>query len=120
LRARQCGRPRSLSSRRHALYQRKLVHHVRGHNRFEQVRVGPLGFAFACRAQQGHAGLCQVVFEGSSVVVLVADQGLPGPLGQQIGLVVEDGQQCLAFVGLGAGECERDRQPAQCGDQVQA
>jgi uncharacterized protein len=59
------------------------------------------------------------LLEGGAVVVLVPDQGLAGPGGEQIGAGGEHVQQHVAFVGFGAGQGERNRQPMQGGDQVQ-
>jgi hypothetical protein len=50
--------------------------------------------------------------------VPVADDDLPGPAGPQR-RVVQDGQQYLPLIGLGAGQREADRQAAHGGEQVQ-
>ena len=52
-------------------------------------------------------------------VVLVTDQRLTGAIGDQLGLDLEHGQQCLALVGFGTGQRERDRQAVQRAHQVQ-
>src|SRR6266542_3350010 len=88
--------------------------------RAEQVRAGPVGFALASRAQQPHALLGQRGFERAAEVVLVGDEGLVGPGGQQGRVGGKDAQQDLPFVGLGAGKREADRQAVQRADQVQA
>ncbi len=54
----------------------------------------------------------------SAEVVLVPDDELTGPVGGR-GLAGEDVEQHLAFVGLGAGECEADGEPVQGAQQVQ-
>jgi hypothetical protein len=51
--------------------------------------------------------------------VLVSDQGLAGSGGHQGRVGGQDAQQHLAFVGLGAGQREADRQALQGAAQVQ-
>jgi hypothetical protein len=87
--------------------------------RAEQAHPGPLGLALAGRSEQPHAQPGQGPLELVAVVVLVGQQRLPRPGGQQLRL---DGQQVgqhLALVGLGAGQREADRQALQGADQVQ-
>ena len=79
---------------------------------FEEAGAGSVGFALAGRAQQLDAELGQGGFELAAVVVLVRDQRLPDPSGQ-VRIAGEDVEQGVAFVGLGAGERETDRQPVQ-------
>ena len=72
------------------------------------------GGAQQCDAAVGERGL-----ELLAVVVFVRDQVLAGMRRQQGRVGGEHAQQGLAFVGLGAGERERDRQPARGAQQVQ-
>src|SRR5215212_10878678 len=60
----------------------------------------------------------QFGLEPAAVVVLVSDQGLAGSGGHQGRVGGQDAQQHLAFVGLGAGQREADRQALQGADQV--
>src|SRR5215467_14966786 len=85
----------------------------------EKLRSGALGLALASRAQQRYPLPGEGGFEVFAVVVLIADEDLPGPAGGQRRVVLQDAQQYLPLIGLGAGQCEPDGQPAQGGDQVQ-
>ena len=76
--------------------------------RLEEPGAGSVRFSLAWAAQEldpgaGHGGL-----EVAAVVVLVGEQDLPGPGGGQGGLVSEQVEHDLAFVGFGAGDRERD------------
>jgi hypothetical protein len=51
--------------------------------------------------------------ELAAEVVLVADQRLPRAVSEKLRLDVDQIQQGLAFVGLGAGQGEGDRQAVQ-------
>src|SRR5450631_1519139 len=87
--------------------------------RLEQVRTGPRGLALAGRPQQpdprvGHGG-----FEVVAVVVLVTDESLAGPGGDQVRASGEHAAQHIAFVSFGAGQGEGDGQALQGADQVQ-
>jgi hypothetical protein len=87
--------------------------------RLEIPGAGRCGLALAGRAQQrdprrGDGGL-----EVAAVVVLVADQRLAGPGGQQARVGGEHADEHLALVGLSAGQGERDGQALQGADQVQ-
>ena len=78
------------------------------------------GSALAGAAEQREAGVGEDGFEGAAGVVLVRDQDLSGAGGEQGVLVVEQVEQDLPLIGLGAGQREADGQPVQGGDQVQA
>jgi hypothetical protein len=80
---------------------------------------GRSGSPLRAGREQGDAELGQGGFELAAVIVLVRDQRLPDPAGQ-VRIAGEDRRQGVAFVGLGAGECETDRQPVQGAQQVQA
>src|SRR6266545_3633267 len=84
----------------------------------EQPRARAFGLAAAGRAQQLRTGLGQRGFEVAAVVVPVTDQGLARPVREQGRVGVEDTEQHLPFVGLGAGQREADRQTSQGGEQV--
>jgi hypothetical protein len=71
--------------------------------RLEELGAGPLGLALAGRAQQAGSFGGEGGLEVAAVVVLIADQDLTGQQGDQAGIGGQDGQQYLAFVGLGAG-----------------
>jgi hypothetical protein len=67
----------------------------------EVVAAGGFGLAFAGRAEQDEPGPGELVLEVAAVVVIVADDDLPGPQGQVA--LAEDGQQDLPLVGLRPG-----------------
>src|SRR5258706_1477985 len=71
----------------------------------EELRAGPLGLAFAGRAQQGQPGAGKDGLEVMAVVVLVADDHLAAAASGH-GRVGEDVQQDLPLVGLGSGQGE--------------
>jgi hypothetical protein len=71
------------------------------------------GSLFRAGAQQPYPFVGQGGLELAAVVVLVADEGLTEPVGEQRTVGVEDPQQHLAFVGFGAGQCEADGQPVR-------
>src|SRR6266508_4538534 len=78
-----------------------------GRNRCAPARSGsPLRAGRSSRTPCSVSAASNLVAE----VVLVGDEGLVGP----------GGQQGLPFVGLGAGKREADRQAVQRADQVQA
>src|SRR5437868_6205323 len=86
--------------------------------RFEEAFAGSGRFAPAGGPEQGDPGLVEFGFERGAVVVLVADQDLPG-LSGQAGGAGEDVGQGVAFVGFGAGQRPADRQPVHGADQMQ-
>jgi hypothetical protein len=59
------------------------------------------------------------LFEVTAQVVLVADQRLAGPGGDEVRFGREQVLQGLALVGLGPGQGKGDRQVLQGADQVQ-
>ena len=61
----------------------------------EQARAGSVGLALAGRAQQPDPGLVQGGLELAAVVVLVPDENLAGPVGDQGRVGAEDAQQRL-------------------------
>ena len=61
----------------------------------EQARAGSVGLALAGRAQQPDPGLVQGGLVLTAVVVLVPDENLAGPVGDQGRVVAEDAQQRL-------------------------
>ncbi len=86
---------------------------------FEQGCSGPFRFTFAGRPQQPDALFGEVAFEVLAGVVLVADQCLSGPGGDEAGFGGEEVQQGLALVGLGPGQGEGDGQALEGAHQVQ-
>src|SRR6266536_2745425 len=88
-----------------------------GRNRCAPARSGsPLRAGRSSRTPCSVSAASNLVAE----VVLVGDEGLVGPGGQQGRVGGKDAQQDLPFVGLGAGKREADRQAVQRADQVQA
>ena len=79
--------------------------------RLEEALSGTGFFSPAGRAQQLDTGVGERGFELSAVVVLVGHQRLTGTRREQVGVGVEHAEQNFAFVGLGAGQRERHRQP---------
>jgi len=76
--------------------------------RLEEPGAGSVRFSLAWAAQEFDPGAGHGVFEVAAVVVLVGDHDLPGPGGGQGRVVMEQVEHDLAFVGLGAGDRERD------------
>jgi hypothetical protein len=74
--------------------------------RLEQFSSGTLRLTLAGRPQQPEVQLGQLVLEVTAEVVLVADQRLSGPGGDQLRFGSEQVQQRLALVGLGPGQGE--------------
>ena len=87
--------------------------------RFEERGSATSGLTLAGGARLCYPGPGEGGFEVAAVVVLVADQDLPGAAGDQAGLGFEDAQQHLPLIGLGSGQGEHDGQAARRGDQVQ-
>src|SRR5262249_60778143 len=85
--------------------------------RLEERGPGPRGFAVAGWAQQADAAVGQGDLEPGAVVVLVGEDDLPGPADGEHP-VVEDVQQHLPLVGLGAGQREAGRPAVQRAQQV--
>ncbi len=79
----------------------------RGLNRCAPAR----GLAFADGPQQPDPGGGDGGLEAGAVVVLVADEGLAGPRGDQVRAGGEHACQHVALVGFGAGQGEGDGQP---------
>ena len=77
------------------------------------------GSPFAGRGQQVQSGTGEGGFELAAVVVAVCNDDLSDAPQGQVGVGVEDLEQALALVGLGAGQGESDREPVQRADQVQ-
>ncbi|GAA2354695.1 hypothetical protein SVIO_003480 [Streptomyces violaceusniger] len=72
--------------------------------RREQGSAGPLPFALAGRPQQLDALLGAFLFGGAAGVVLVADQRLAGPGGEEVGVsAVSTGPAVLRGLWLGSG-----------------
>src|SRR5215467_2842375 len=86
--------------------------------RLEELGAGAGGLAVAGGAQQPCAAAGEGVLKAGAVVVLIPDDGLAGPARGQL-RVVEDVQQYLPLVGLGAGQREPHRQAVQRAQQVQ-
>ncbi|GAA2325154.1 hypothetical protein Scani_67790 [Streptomyces caniferus] len=63
--------------------------------------------------------LGKAVLELAAEVVLVPDDRLPGVNGEDVWRGIEHVAQRFALVRLGPGECEQDRQSAECAHQVQ-
>jgi hypothetical protein len=74
-------------------------------------------FALVGRRSSRKPGVGQGGLEVSPVVVLVGDHGLAESGLHPVGVVAEDLQQGLTFVGLGADQRERYRWAVQGGDQ---
>jgi len=89
---------------------------IAGHGIELPTRAGL--FALASGSKEVDTGCGEGGFEFLAVVVLVRDQGGTGDLVGQVS-VVEDAQQHVAFIGFGAGDRGRDRQPVQRAQQVQ-
>jgi hypothetical protein len=87
--------------------------------RLEQARSGPRRLAGAGRAQQRDAVAVERALKLPAAVVPVGDHRLPRSVGSQRGVGVEDAEQHIPLVGLGAGDGEADRQPVQGAEQVQ-
>src|SRR5664280_243967 len=85
---------------------------------FEELSTRAGLFALASRSEKVDTGCGECGFEVAAIVVLVRDQGGTGDLVGQVG-VVEHAQQHVAFIGFGAGDRGRDRQPVQRAQQVQ-
>lgn len=64
--------------------------------------------------------LCEFMFEGATVVVLVADQRLPGSTLEKAGFGGEEVEEGLALVGFCSGKGEGDWQALEGAYQVQA
>ena len=88
--------------------------------RLEVAVCGPRCLALTGRAQQLDVGLGEGGFKRLAVVVLVGHQFLLRVSGNQIRVGGEHSEQHLAFIGLGAGERERHRQPRHGAQQMQA
>jgi hypothetical protein len=87
--------------------------------RFEELRPCSRRLTLTGRAQQVQTGTSQLALKLAAVVVLVRDHDLPHPRGRQLRVGVEDPEQGLALIGLGAGQGEPDRQAMQGAQQVQ-
>ena len=80
---------------------------------FEEPAACSFGFALTGAAQQLDAGVGDGGLEVAAEVVLVCEQDLPWSGGGQGGVIVEQVEQDLAFVGLGAGERVPDGNPCR-------
>lgn len=87
---------------------------------FEQVLGGMWGAVAVGRTQQRHPALAEVDVELAGHVALVGDDREPGSVGGQRRVVVECGDQDLAFIDLRVGQRPGDREPGRGRDQVQA
>src|SRR6266702_4001218 len=88
--------------------------------RFEEPGAGTWRFVFAGRSQETDAVMVEEPFELGGDVALVRDEGLAGAAGEEFGFALEEIAGDVAFVGLGVGEREGDRQPDGGADQMEA
>lgn len=77
-------------------------------------------FVLAGRANQFDAVVAKDAFELARDVALVSDERLAGAVSEQARVVVEHVDGDVAFVELGVGQSEGDRQPGWCAHEVQA
>jgi dipeptidyl aminopeptidase/acylaminoacyl peptidase len=85
----------------------------------EELGACPGGLALAGGPQEFYPGAGHGGLEGGAEVVLVADEGLAWPGGDQVGAGGEHAGQHLALIGLRAGQGEGDGQAVQGAHQVQ-
>ena len=87
--------------------------------RLEELRPGAPGLALADRAQQRQVTLGELVLEVAAEVVLVPDQGLPGPAATRSGSASSMPSRTSRSSALAPARANSDRQPVQGAHQVQ-